>query len=199
MAFEVHYFSTLADGKIKETTNVCFSALPSDDTGIKSIRYLCPIDDRLNDETVDFYLDFVRKTFTGRDWSFKKDKKSIEFILDTSKNWNKYNVLVYLSAFRLCDESAEIILELYKNRTEQFDTQFIKFQDIHKSVCEDKITLKKNGLHTLNCHGLIFYSPYGGTCKINEFSPIDYNTFKNRLEKTLSSSVHKYFAPATHF
>lgn len=203
MAYAVKYWNLYKDGKVKQQNGLCFSALSTADYGIKMIRYLCPIDERFKDEAViDFYLDFIRKTFTGRDWTFKKitvkKKRYIHYSLDTSKDWNKYHVLTYLSAFRLLDEAFEIVTELYKNVNEKFNTQFIKFQEIHKDVCDGKINLAKNGLHTLECHGLMYYSSYGGgSCKSGEFNPVEYENFKTRLESQGSESVYKYFAPTS--
>ncbi len=199
MSFSVSYWVIYNDNTVKKTTAVCFSALPTNDNkGIKMIRYLCPISKELDKDTLSFYLDFLTKTFTGREYSYKlikvKKKKYIHVTVNCA-NWNKYHILVYLSAFRMVDECSEIIQELYNSRAEAFDTQFIKFQDIHKEVCDGKITLKKNGLHTLDCHGVAFYSEYGGTCKLSEYKPISYEIFKDRLENRKSDKVHGYLSP----
>ncbi len=197
--FEVKYWTVYQDNTVKKTTAVCFSALPTNDNkGIKMIRYLCPIDKDLKQCVIDYYLDFIKKTFTGREYTWKQIKLKKKNYLHFSINcqtWNKYHILVYLSAARMLDESKEIILELYNSRAEAFDTQFIKFQDIHKEVCDGKIELKKNGLHTLQCHGLASYSDYGGTCKLSEYKPISYEIFKDRLENRKSDKVHGYLSP----
>ena len=198
MAYDVTWWET-KDGAEKKKNGICFSSLPSGDEGITSIRYLANIDDRLTAEQIDFYLDFITKVFTGRNWSFKKIEKdnkviNIEYTLDTS-NWNKYNILVYLSAFRLPDEGFEIIEGLFNSRAEKFDTQFYKFQEIHKDISEDKIILKKNGNYTLVCHGLAHYGSYGGTCRSEDFNPIKLEILQKRLKEMSCSKVHGYFSP----
>jgi hypothetical protein len=199
--YDVTWWETI-DGKENKKNSICFSSLSSADNGITSIRYLANIDKRLTNEEIDFYLDFITKTFTGRDWSFKKIEngkkiENIEYILKTD-NWNKNNVLVYLSAFRLVDEGYEIINGLFKNRAENFDTQFYKFQEIHKDISDDKITLSKNGNYTLSCHGLMHFGPYGGTCRSENFNPIKLEALQKRLKEMSSDKVHGYFSPTEH-
>lgn len=198
MAFSVTWFNIDVAGKETKFTNICFSSLPVSDSGIKSIRYLCNIDDRFTNQQIDFYLDFLVSMLTGRVWSFKKNKEDkptiIEFTLETS-NWNKYNVLVYLSAFRILDEAWEIASALYKAKTETFNTQFYKFQEIHLAASKEEITLKKNGRHTLSCHGVCEYGPYGGTCGYDDFKVIDFEVFEKRLKTMSPKKVHKYLAP----
>ncbi len=199
MSFSVTYWNVYKDGRVRKTTDAdCFSVLSSCDEGIKTIRYLCNVDERLDQKQIDFYLDFISKILTERNWQFKqlkiKNKRYILFTLDTSKNWHKYNVLFYLSAFRLHDEGFEIIEELYKVNKENFDTQFYKFQEIHRDCSDGKIQFKKNETsHTLDCHGIMKYGPYGSTGKSDSFTAIKYETLKERLKRGNIERVHYYF------
>ncbi len=188
-SYQVDYWTTPKNGvEGNKVTSACFSGLGYGGENLKSIRYLCKVDPAINDEMVDFYLNFLKGVLTTREWTFKKvgaDKeKEVEFILDCA-NWNRQNVLLYLTAFRIVWEYPEIVLEFFKYKDLPLDKQFEKFQEVHQDSYDGKIKLLKFG--NLSGHGLMCY--YGA----NNREPIAIDEFQERLKKQANNSVNSYF------
>ncbi len=72
-SYQVDYWTTPKNGvEGNKVTSACFSGLGYGGENLKSIRYLCKVDPAINDEMVDFYLNFLKYSSKERFSNFTK-------------------------------------------------------------------------------------------------------------------------------
>lgn len=151
------------------------------------VEYFCPIDPRIKQDCLKFYLEFLGKFLDSSIYSFiiNDDNTKVTFMLNC-KGLTKMQTLLYLTSFHYPDEFPEIVELLFKGSSNKSDEElFLLFRKLHQDYYENKVGVKK--YDAIIGHGLARTYLYG---KITV--DVNLEQFKENLKKSLTK-VSEYF------
>lgn len=157
MSTRVLFNETKSNGEIVQHDWACFGPMYGRGKYIPlQIEYFCEVDESLNKEEIDFYVNFIEIFLDTTKYSYKFIDEKHVFTLHT-KELSKSMALLYLTAFRYLDEFAAIIKDLFQYKNLPAPQLFEYFVKTHYEITRG---IKKIEAYNLGGHGLATF--YGG-------------------------------------
>lgn len=180
-----------AGEKVVGINKACFGGARWSE-GVKGFEYLCYVNPALKEEHVRFWLRFLNHLFSAGDlqWSAEVILNSdeiegrpinVRYRIEGPLSSHSPKNLLYATAFRYVDEIPQVVLSMYKQRTEAEDPNGMM------------LLFQKISADGYNGGGHAMWSSYSGHGEASSKTPIQLARFHDHLRTDKPRNVNAYF------